>query len=59
MIERVTITGPDRLVLTFKISQPRNGNGAATAEPAEATPVVRTMTTSVGPVGLEPTLART
>ncbi|TKG66322.1 recombinase family protein [Prauserella endophytica] len=61
LVAKVTITGPDRLIPVFRIPQPRNNDGTAPALPAETAPkgVVRTMTKSVGPVGLEPTLART
>jgi site-specific DNA recombinase len=60
LIARVTVTGPDRVIPVFRLPRPHN-NGAATALPAETAPegMVRTMTKSVGPVGLEPTLART
>lgn len=56
LIARVTVTGPDRLIPVFRLPQPRNDNGAATAQPAETAPkgVVRTMTNSVGRAGLEP-----
>jgi hypothetical protein len=54
LIERVTITARNRLVPVFRI--PRNGDGAATATPAETTPntPVRTMTNPVELRGLEP-----
>jgi site-specific DNA recombinase len=52
LVAQVTITGPDRLVPVFRISQPRN----EAALPAETAPkgVVRAMTKSVGRPGLEP-----
>lgn len=61
LVAKVMITGPDRLIPVFRIPQPRNNDGAASALPAETAPngVVRTMTKWVGPVGVEPTLART
>ncbi|MGH3550517.1 MAG: hypothetical protein ACRDQU_20835 [Pseudonocardiaceae bacterium] len=48
-VAQVTITGPDRLIPVFRIPQPNNTNGAATAPTAETAPkaVVRTMTKSV------------
>ena len=57
LVERVIITGPDRLVPVFRIPQPADENGAATAQPAATTPsgAVRTMTKLVGRVGFEPT----
>jgi site-specific DNA recombinase len=57
LVDRVIITGPDRLVPVFRIPQPADQNGAATAQPAEAAPnrAVRTMTKLVGRVGFEPT----
>ena len=56
LVAKVTITAPDRLIPVFRIPQPRHNDGAATALPAETTPtgMVRTMTKSVGRVGLEP-----
>ncbi|MDT7724141.1 MAG: site-specific recombinase [Actinomycetota bacterium] len=49
LVAQVTITAPDRLIPVFRIPQPHNTNGAATALPAETTPkgMVRTMTKSV------------
>jgi transcriptional regulator with XRE-family HTH domain len=57
LVAKVTITAPDRLIPVFRIPQPRNNDGTATALPAGTTPtgMVRTMTKSVGRVGLEPT----
>jgi site-specific DNA recombinase len=56
LVAKVTITAPDRLIPVFRIPQPRDNDGAATALPAETTPtgMVRTMTKSVGRLGLEP-----
>jgi site-specific DNA recombinase len=61
LIDRATITARNRLVPVFRIPDPRNDNPAATALPAETTPniSVRTLPAPVGPVGVEPTLART
>ena len=56
LVAKVTITGPDRLIPVFRIPQPDNHNEAAPALPAETAPkgMVRTMTKSVGRLGLEP-----
>jgi site-specific DNA recombinase len=56
LIARVTITGPNRLVPVFRVPQPDNGtrDDAQPAGAARDAPV-RTMTNSVGRVGLEPT----
>jgi site-specific DNA recombinase len=56
LVERVIITGPDRLVPVFRIPQPAHENGAATAQPAETAPngAVRTMTKLVELRGFEP-----
>jgi site-specific DNA recombinase len=56
LVATVTITGPDRLRPVFRIPQPRNDNGAATAVPAETAPkgTVRTMTNLVELTGFEP-----
>lgn len=61
LVVKVTITDPDRLIPVLSASPTPQQRGAAPALPAETAPsgVVRTMTESVGPVGLEPTLART
>lgn len=61
LVAKVTVTGPDRLIPVFRIPQPRYNDGAAPALPAKTAPngVVRTMTESVGPEGVEPSLART
>jgi site-specific DNA recombinase len=56
LVAKVTITASDRLTPVFRIPQPRDNDGAATALPAEATPtgMVRTMTKSVEVPGIEP-----
>ena len=56
LVDRVIITGPDRLVPVFRIPQPADENGAATAQPAETAPngAVRTMTKLVELRGIEP-----
>jgi site-specific DNA recombinase len=65
LIARIKITAPDRIVPVFRIPPPPAANQAQVpADPAitrSATTVdpVRAMTNLVGPVGLEPTLART
>jgi hypothetical protein len=56
LVDRVIITGPDRLVPVFRIPQTAHVNGAATAQPAETAPksAVRTMTKLVESRGIEP-----
>ncbi|GGU47098.1 recombinase family protein [Lentzea flava] len=56
MVEKVTITGPDRLIPVFRIPQPRNSDEAAPAQAADTAPngVVRTMTNLVELRGIEP-----
>lgn len=57
LIANVTITGPDRLIPVLRIPQPHNNDKVTPTQPAQTAPngVVRTMTKSVGRVGLEPT----
>jgi site-specific DNA recombinase len=58
LVAKVTITAPDRLIPIFRIPQPNHHHKPATTDPpGKTTPTaaVRTMTKSVGRVGLEPT----
>jgi hypothetical protein len=58
LVAKVTTTAPDRLIPIFRIPQPNHHHKPATTDPpGKTTPTaaVRTMTKSVGRVGLEPT----
>jgi site-specific DNA recombinase len=68
LVARIKITGPDRIVLVFRIPDPAHPDEDGRPQPPDernpqARDAVRAMTNLVGwlvgPVGLEPTLART